>query len=122
MNDYEDESGMTTTLIEGSVKIGNVTLKPGEAYSNGRIDANADINQAIAWKNGVFNFHKMQLSTALRQLARWYDIEIVYENKVPNFLIFGEIGRDLNLSQVLEILSDMNVRYKMDGRKLTILS
>src|SRR5688572_32535735 len=43
-----------------SVKIGNVTLKPGEAYSNGRIDANADINQAIAWKNGVFNFHKMR--------------------------------------------------------------
>jgi len=122
INDYEDESDMRTTLIEGSVKIGSVTLKPGEAYSRGRIDANPDINQAIAWKNGVFNFHKMQLSTALRQLARWYDIKVLYENEVPNFLIFGEIGRDLDLSQVLEILSDMNVRYKMDGRVLTILS
>lgn len=122
VNAYEDESDMKTTLIEGVVKIDEVVLKPGEAFSHGRIETDVDVSQAIAWKNGVFNFHKMPLSTAMRQLARWYDIDVVYENKIPNFLIFGEMGRDLNLSQVLEILSEMNVRYKMIGRKLVILS
>lgn len=121
INAYEDEVHSRTTLVEGLIQVNNTIIRPGQVYTDNKVEE-ADVDQVLAWKNGLFNFHKMQLATAMRQLSRWYDIDVSYEGPVPDLLIFGEMGRDLTLSQVLEVLEDMNVHYRMEGRKLTILS
>src|SRR5690606_10709012 len=110
-----DEPHLKTTLVEGAVRIGNAVLRPGEAYVNGEI-ITANIGQDLAWKNGVFNFDKMPIEMVMRQLDRWYDITIEYEEGIPDVKVGGEMGMDLNLSQVLNILSDMEVNYRLEGR------
>jgi transmembrane sensor len=120
VNAYEDEAGIKTSLLEGSVKIGEQTLEPGHALLNGKI-LMTNVAQDIAWKNGVFDFHKLPLDQVMRQLARWYDITVIYENGASDIRVGGSMGRDLNLSQVLKILSDMQVKYRLDGKTLTIL-
>jgi transmembrane sensor len=95
-------------------------LKPGEAFINGKAVA-TNTEQDVAWKNGVFDFHKMPLSQVMRQLERWYDITVIYEKEKNDIIVGGKMGRDLNLSQVLTILSDMQVKYRLEGKKLIIL-
>jgi transmembrane sensor len=119
VNAYTDESAVVTTLIEGSIKTNNKILQPGEASINGKI-IKADVEQAVAWKNGAFNFENCPLSQALRQISRWYDVEIVYEGKVPDKVFGGEIGRDLNLSQVLDVLKSLHVKFTIHGKKLIV--
>ena len=67
-----------------------------------------------------FNFNDLDLPTAMRQLARWYDLDLLFEGKVPDKVIRGEMGRDLNLSQVLKILDRMEVHFRLEGRKLIV--
>jgi ferric-dicitrate binding protein FerR (iron transport regulator) len=74
----------------------------------------------VAWKNGAFNFDGTDLSSVLRQLSRWYDVEVVFEGKVPQRRFGGEIQRNLQLPQVLHILEKMDVKFRMDGRKLIV--
>lgn len=119
VNGYADELDTKVTLVEGSVTIGNKILLPGQAYIGGKV-VKADIEQAIAWKNRVFNFDKMPIDVAMRQISRWYDIGVEYEHGIPNVKVGGEMGMDLNLSQVLVILSDMQLKYRLEGKKLII--
>ncbi len=76
--------------------------------------------QAIAWKNGVFNFNNAYLDQVLRQLSRWYDVQVVYEKNIPSMKFYGEMGRDLNLSQVLTILEKSGVHFTIDEKKLIV--
>jgi transmembrane sensor len=78
-------------------------------------------DEAIAWKNGIFNFNKLPLREVLRQLARWYDVEVVYQKGVPDIMFVGEMERDLTLNQVLNVLSKMEVHFKLEGRKLIVM-
>ncbi len=120
VNAYTDESGIKTTLVEGVVKIANATLKPGEQYYKGKV-SQADVDQAMAWKNGLFSFgNTVDLQTALRQLGRWYDVDVVYEGKVPNREFGGKIQRNLSLANVLEILSEQKVHARIEGQKLIV--
>jgi transmembrane sensor len=132
INIYTDETSQNTTLLEGSVRIKSVhtslTLKPGQ---QGRLDprtnnlslaANPDIEQVIAWKNGAFNFNRLSLKAVLQQLARWYDVEVVYEEKMPEMTFRGEMGRDLNLSQVLKALNTLGVKFEIEGNRLKVKS
>lgn len=119
VNGYSDEHGTKVTLVEGSVTIDNKMLSPGEAYIDGEI-VDTDVEQAVAWKNRVFNFDKMPIGTAMRQISRWYDITVEYEHGIPDIKIGGEMGMDLTLSQVLHILSDMQLKYRLEGRTLII--
>ncbi|MBO9572916.1 MAG: FecR family protein [Chitinophagaceae bacterium] len=134
VNVYTDEPISKTSLIEGSVLIspaeGRSTppkagrgwiLKPGQALLNNKI-ISTNIQQDIAWKNGGFDFNDMDLASALRQLSRWYNIDIVYEGKIPQKKLWGGVGRDLNLSQVLILLSNLGIKTKLTGNTLTILS
>lgn len=132
VNAYEDEEANKITLLEGSIKItasanfssshpGKI-LKPGEAYINGKVIED-NIEQAVAWKNGWFSFTQADLPTVMRQLARWYKLEIVYEGKIPTMKFNGKIDRNLNLSQVLNGLARTRVKYRVeDGNKIVILS
>ena len=128
---YREEATANTTLLEGSVRvIGLATgdshiINPGEQAqvdSKGQISVNknADTKQAIAWKNGTFNFSNVDLAVALRQLSRWYDVDIKFEGSVPQRHFTGEIHRDLKLHQVLKLLEENNVFCKLEGKMLIV--
>ena len=102
-------------------------LKPGQqavisVSEPGSIKVNdaVDLDAVMAWKNGLFQFTNADLTTVLRQLSRWYDMDIVYEGKMPKREFEGKIGRDLNLSQVLKLLEKIQVRFRIEGTKLIV--
>ncbi len=110
VNTYENEPESKTSLVEGSVSIGNKVLKPGQAYINGNV-ITTDLEQDLSWKNGYFNFAGTDLQTLMRQFERWYDIKVNYRGKAPAYKFHGELDRGLKLSEVLEILSEQGVKY-----------
>lgn len=135
VNSYKDEESIRTTLVEGSVKINQVILRPGQqfiqplnvtsaALSSDRQSKviDLDVSQALAWKNGIFQFNQTSLASVMRQLARWYDIEVLYENGVPNIQLDGEMGRNLTLSHIVEGLQKLGVKCRMDGKKLIVIA
>jgi len=121
INAYSDEGRVKTSLLEGSLKVNKQILKPGQAFMDGKIGA-TDIVQDIAWKNGVFNFNNQSLAQVMRQLARWYNIEVVYPAGIPKKEYGGEIGRNLTLDQVLKGLESSGIRFQLEGRRLMVKS
>jgi len=91
--------------------------------NDNNIQIRKDINTEteLAWKNNLFVFDKTSLDAALRQIARWYDIEVSYEDKVPPKRFVGEISRNTSLQEVLKIFELSGVYFKVDGKKLTVL-
>lgn len=119
VNSYTDEEAVKTSLLEGMVEINGMTLNPGNAYMRGKMFP-TDITRDLAWKNGAFNFHQVKLKEAMRQIARWYDVEISYQNQVTDIELRGEIGRNLTLQQVLDGLQDKDLHFKLEGKLLTV--
>lgn len=127
---YQDEGEIKTTLLEGAVKIasGNTdnVLKPGEQAivdpSNKIQIRHADTEQAVAWKDGYFKFNKQDIRYIMRQLARWYDIDVVYEGEIPADLFVGKIRRRENITEVLKIFELSQIKYQIKGRKIIIKS
>jgi ferric-dicitrate binding protein FerR (iron transport regulator) len=126
---YTDEPAERTTLIEGSVRVTqdnqSALLKPAEQSAldaQGKLHVTPDVNvqEVIAWKNGYFHFDHASLQTTMRQIARWYDIEVVYQGQLPEHEFEGRIQRDLPLSDILKALEDERVHFKLDGRKLLV--
>lgn len=121
-------SSSKTTLIEGSVSISEGSqekmLKPGqEALINesGISVQKTEVYKSIAWKEGVFYFHEDGIKEVLSQVARWYDVEIVYEGKPGQQTISGNIRRQATLSQVLEMLSTLtNAKFNLTDRTVTV--
>jgi transmembrane sensor len=148
INSYEDENEIKTTLLEGSIRLtnGNSTagelkevalLKPGqqariknqmhslsvpERNNKPRIQvSNADTEKVMAWKNGLFNFENAGLGEVMRQIARWYDIEVVYEKGIPEIYFAGEVSRNVSLDGILKGLEGAGVHFRKDGKKLVVL-
>jgi hypothetical protein len=135
VNAYHDESTIKTTLIEGKVKIesdGKQTaiLNPGEqaqikntSVGNGhiRVVEEVDTEAAIAWKNGLFYFDNVDIQAIMRQLARWYKVQVVFKGKVPARRFAGQVSRSSNLSQVLRILELSKVHFTVEGDVVTVL-
>jgi ferric-dicitrate binding protein FerR (iron transport regulator) len=129
---YDDEPAIKTTLLEGSVKVSkdaaSAILKPGEQASishkfqeSHSIPVQpADVEEAVAWKEGRFVFSEASVETVMREIARWYDVEIVYAGKVPVEKFEGEIPRNSNITEVFKILELSNVHCKIEGRKITV--
>jgi transmembrane sensor len=125
VNAYTDEPVVATTLLEGSVRTGNRILRPGQqarinASNTITIDEHVDVNKAMAWKNGVFNFEGADLKTVMRQLSRWYDLDVEYASGVPPVEFGGKLKRDLNLSQILKVLENSAVNFDLEGRRLIV--
>lgn len=127
VNGYTNEARIATTLLEGAVQVNsgnnNVKLKPGQQASVSQEDIkvkNVNTAQFVSWKNGLFYFDHADVSTAMRQLERWYDIEIKYEGAIPVKEIHGELGRDLSLQQVLKVLDRMQVTCRLEGKTLIV--
>jgi transmembrane sensor len=137
INAYEDEESIKTTLLEGTVKVSatqpqttnhkqQTVLKPGEQAitTNYKLQTtnNINVDQIMAWKNGVFNFEDAKLHEVMRQLERWYDIEVIYEKGVPEIEFMGKMGRDLTLMEVLRGLQMSKVHCRIaEGRKLIVM-
>jgi len=121
---YDDEQALRTTLLEGSVKVGSRILHPGQqavaTADQITVLDRVDVQEAIAWKNGIFQFNKASLQVVMRQLSRWYDVEVVYEGKIPDLEFLGKMQRELDLSEVLSILEKSGVRFRVDGRKIIV--
>ncbi len=128
VNAYTDEPSTKTTLIEGSVKVNvsgkSLLLSPGyqSIKDGGRplYVQRADIGSAIAWKEGFFQFDRVDIQTLMRQLSRWYDIEIEYKGEIPKDEFVGKIKRSENINTILEILRYGKVKFELKERKLII--
>jgi Fe2+-dicitrate sensor, membrane component len=143
VNAYADEASIKTTLLEGSVQIVNrhaatghrqsALLKPGQQavltrqapgaeHAKLTVYDNTDIAQVMAWKNGIFNFHQASLQDVMRQLSRWYDITIEYENGIPDMKFGGKMGRDVSLAKLLYFFKGSGVQFRIEnaGKKLVV--
>ncbi len=130
INAYNNEPDIKTTLLEGSIKIGNnndsAILKPGQQAQISKmaplkIFNNIDIDEVMAWKNGFIAFKSADIKTIMRQLSRWYDVDIVYNGNISERKFTGEIPRDENLSEVLKILQASNIHFKIENKKLIVM-
>lgn len=124
---YADEPTINATLLDGKIKVQDQILRPGQqavlALTGHQLTVkDADINKIMAWKNGLFVFNNMDLPTILREIARWYDVEIVYQTAPGKELYGGGISRNLNLSAVLHVLEENGTNhFKTDGNKVIVL-
>ena len=126
---YDDEGEIRTTLAEGKVKVSKesstVFLTPAKQAVLSRskkslLIINADVNKALAWKNGMIEFDGDDLPYIMRQLSRWYDVDIYFEAQIPKGKYGGAIRRDAPLSKVLEILKLAGVEFRTENRKILI--
>jgi ferric-dicitrate binding protein FerR (iron transport regulator) len=146
VNAYNDESAIKTTLLEGKVKIVNgqsaigpdnhreqsakkeqtAILQPGQQavihHSQLTIHDKTDVDDVVAWKNGLFHFESTDLKTVMRQLARWYDVEVVFnEATLKNDPMFVEISRNTRLSDVLKVLEESgSAKFSIQGKKVIV--
>lgn len=130
-NSYRDDGMVNITLLEGSVKVygsdpdrDGIKLKPGEqAAVDGSvaISRNVDLDEVMAWKNGLFKFNKVGIDIVMKQLERWFDLDVKYQGSIPNFQFVGELSRSLSLLKVLTILEKSGVKFKLEGKTLTVI-
>ncbi|KLT67334.1 FecR family protein [Pedobacter sp. BMA] len=136
INTYPGESLTKTTLLEGSVRVvlkenssstnqiaylspGQVAINNGLAIQTGA----ADVEEIMAWKNGLFIFNGQNLASIMKEVERWYNVEVVFEdNKLKNNVFNGSTSRFKNISELLEVLeSTGSVHFKISGRRVTVM-
>ncbi len=131
VNAYPDEDHIETTLLEGKVQLNNggqsVLLVPGQQakFSPGRqglfdIDKHVDVEKIVAWRNGMFEFDEMELPGIMRQISRWYDVDIAYETRPGNKVFGGAISKRVPLSDVLRMLEVNGIQFRLEGSKLIV--
>jgi len=132
INTYNQQN-LQTTLLEGSVKLiptalkgEYVILKPGQQarVDNGgtiKMTSDIDVDEIMAWKNGIFQFNGSSVEEIMSQLSRWYDIEVVYQDKVPETFV-AKISKDIPVSKLLALLEmTKQVKFTIEGKKITVM-
>ncbi|SEW52620.1 FecR family protein [Chitinophaga arvensicola] len=127
---YDDENTVNTTLVTGKVKVAqpngkSVVLLPAQQAilekDNQELDvSDADIDKILAWKMGMFEFDDDDLSTVMRQLARWYDVKVTFEGPVPDKHYTGSIRKQSTLSQALRILKTAGIQFNIEGKQIIV--
>jgi ferric-dicitrate binding protein FerR (iron transport regulator) len=131
INAYSDEDQSSVTLLGGAVRVTqpsgpDQSLSPGDQAKIApgqpiRVIPNADIEAAVAWKNGYFLFHSTDLATILRQAARWYDVEVDVQRRVPT-RFNGDVPRKTPVSDLLKAIElSGDVKFAIEGKKITVL-
>ena len=129
INAYSDEPVITTTLIEGAIRVVELNthkfqiLKPCEqskVHNDIKIQKK-DTQADIAWKDGYFYFENSSIETVMRQLGRWYGITARYESVLPQQHFEGAISTNLTLLEVLEILQKSNVHFSLEGKEVVVM-
>lgn len=138
VNAYNDEEETQTTLLEGKVKVVNQSvigsarreqsamLQPGQQAvlahdSRLTIHNDVDLEKVVAWKNGWFEFDDTDIQVIMRQISRWYDVDIRYETKTANETYGGRISRNLNLSNILKMLESDKLHFRLEGKTLIVI-
>ena len=130
INTYGDDRDVKATLLEGSIQLvlndRHMVIKPGEQVTtdkDGRmqLDSNVDMDAVMAWKNGFFSFNNTDMYTLMNEIGRWYDVDVEYAGAVPDRKFGGEIARSSNASQVLKIMEESNVRFRIEEKKIIVL-
>jgi transmembrane sensor len=123
---YGDETVVKTTLVEGSVRVTSNThhsatiLTPGQqsTVSGTGIEVNeVNVAACVGWKEGYFIFNGTELFDAMKQLSRWYDVEVVYEGPFPPTPFYGKISMGDTLAEVLAILKEGKVNFRIEKRE-----
>lgn len=132
VNAYGDHADIQTTLLAGKVVVehhnAQKTLVPGQQAStyatanNIDIATNIDPAHIIAWKDDIFSFKDVRLDAIMKELARWYDIEVKFQGKIPPQKYSGKIGKNLTLQQVLSLLGATNIKYTVEGDRTIIIN
>ncbi|TAN13375.1 MAG: DUF4974 domain-containing protein [Chitinophagaceae bacterium] len=131
VNAYSDNADMKVTLVEGRVKVASESgtgtilnpMEQAEMNKEGqvRLVEKADVNEAVAWKEGIFQFDGDNMATIMKKISRWYDVEVTYKNGVPSGHFTGIISRNTNLSEVLKMLELSGVQFQVEGKNLVVL-
>jgi transmembrane sensor len=131
---YKDEALIKSTLLEGSITFrdfpkSNQSIKvlPGQEVQvdiksrQAKLVNDADLEAAVAWKNGIFMMNAAtDIASVLKEISRWYGVEIQYVNGIPQGTLSGEISKKLSLSAVMKVLKASGVDLKLEGRKLLV--
>ncbi|TKC60210.1 DUF4974 domain-containing protein [Pedobacter hiemivivus] len=128
VNNYTDEPFVKTTLVEGSIKVSSKgsskIIRPGEQSIIGSGDkievVSVNTEQVVAWKNGLFSFKRADLETVMRQISRWYNVEVTYEGEVPEISFTGKIYRNVNLQEALKSIGYIGIKYRVENNKVII--
>lgn len=127
INVYDDEPEQQVTLVEGLADVTHAgtdfRLQPGHAaYLNaGRLGVkDGDVENAIAWRNGLFQYKAASLDKIMRQVARWYNVEVVYEGPVKKTAITGKALRSTSLQEMLQILESSGARFRVTNRTIYV--
>lgn len=133
INSYADEPVLKTTLLEGAVKVltdgQEALLRPGQqaqvqrqGASALRVLPGADLEEVMAWKEGKFLFAGVRIQHIMRELARWYDVDVSYSGPISDEEFFGSISRSEHISAVLKKLeATKTIRFTISGRKVTVM-
>ncbi len=142
INAYKDNGTVKTTLMNGKLRVGSasakqttsdaVILSPGQQAiqetetSSGsnvhslRVINDVDLAQVVAWKNGIFDFTGASFQTLMKEVERWYNVEVKYEGAIPDIRFKGKMDRAIKLSGVIRFLNDYGIHTQLDGRTLII--
>lgn len=129
---YADDNAVTTTLLEGSVRLNkgraNAMLIPGQqgialnAQSSFLVQQ-ADLKMVMAWKEGYFYFRNTDIKSIMKQVSRWYDVDFVYEqSELKNSLFGGKISKYKDISELLKNLElTGTIHFKIEGRRVIVM-
>jgi len=130
VNAYSDDNMIKTTLLEGSVKVSNASetkmLQPGEQMQmnkNGilKVVKDIDVESVVAWQEGIFNFNEADIITIMKQLSRWYNVDVVYEGAIPKDIFTAIISKNNNINQVLHMLeTTLRVHFKVQNKTIYV--
>jgi transmembrane sensor len=129
INAYDDEPSIKTTLLEGGIKVtkgpASAILTPGQQATIRPEDHSfqlkqVDASEAIAWKNGYFYFDRADIQTVMRELARWYNVRVVYKGKLTKRTFRGKVYRNINGSEALGILAYFGAHFHVEGKTITV--
>ncbi len=131
VNGYEDEAAIKVTLLQGAVEVqqaagDKLKISPGQqavvtAASDIRLKKEVDLEEVMAWKNGWFYFNRLSLPEIMRQLEKWYDVDVEYEGSKTPKKFSGMVNRNNNLSEVLKLMEMAGIRFRITNKKIYVM-
>ncbi|MGN6416786.1 MAG: FecR family protein [Pseudobacter sp.] len=126
INAYRDDESIRSTLVTGGIRVSDngatqaaIVLKPGQVWFNGKVET-TDIARDIAWKNGIFDFSGKSFQSVMKEIERWYDLQVQYKGAIPTFKFSGQMDRGVQLEDLMKFLQQYGLRIQLEGRKLII--
>jgi ferric-dicitrate binding protein FerR (iron transport regulator) len=131
INAYSNETAVKTTLLEGAVKVkqgaNTKLLLPGQQSlvgKDGQITLSDQVNldEVMGWKNGFFVFEEANIGQIMREVERWYNLDVEYDGPLPDARFNGRISRKTNVSQMMKVLALSGINFRITGNKIIIKS